>query len=303
MELRSWAIATSLLVGTVVPASAQQVVTRGVVDSINPITGQLRLRKITGAYQDIQVAPNAEVRVGGRTATLEQVPMSADADVLVWRDPGGGLHAQRIVIRGPRSLAGTAIPAASAAIEGEVLGIQPLTSTIALRTTNGVRNVSLGTAPVMMNCRQITPFDLAIGDRVRISMLPPQPGLVPGPAVATVLPSERVAGKRETFRAMVAAKAIRPPSRTIIAANGTPSAAPRADTAPVAVPPVTVAPVPVPADQPGIVIAPKHPLTHATVQARIRARLLAAHRAAIARKRALARKHAKAAHIATSTSK
>lgn len=207
MLRKSWVLGAALVLGLGIPAHAQRVSTTGFVDRIDAANGVLTLR----SQRQLMINPDAELTINGRPGMLGDIQYNAEVSVLSWRDRGGVLHADvvrvtqtevspRVARREPALAPRSAAVSPGTVITGRVAGIIPTTGTLILRTPTGFRNVSLGTAPIMLNGRAVTLFDLAMGDRVQVQHQYPTGGLAPLPSVAVVLTPQQVAGSRQTFR-------------------------------------------------------------------------------------------------------
>ena len=130
--------------------------------------------------------------------------------MMSWKDRNGTLHARVVRVDQPFTATRSAAANPGTVVNGQVAGLYPAESVVLLRTGNGFRQVNLGNAPIMLNGREVTVRDLALGDQIQVQSGYPSGGLVPLPSLAVVVTPQSVAGSRQTFRS--AGTAFRPPS-------------------------------------------------------------------------------------------
>ena len=199
MNGKFFVLGALLLTISAVPASAQRVVTRGVVDRIDATSGMVTLR-MPGGTRDIVIDESANLRINGRYGTLGEIMYNASLEARTWRNQGGRLHADDVRVTQPLRPTRLAAVQPGSVINGEVVGLNPNAGQVVLRTPTGFRTVALGTAPIMLNGRPVTMFDLAIGDTLQVQQPTPRGGSQGVPTMAVVTTQQSVAGMRQTFR-------------------------------------------------------------------------------------------------------
>ena len=173
---------------------AQEVTLRGYVQKVDPVNFKLTLRT-TGNPRVVQVAPSAVVMIGGKAGTIEQIPLNSQVSIVGVKDSQNVTQATQITVETSTNLP----PAASgpgALIRGVVVGVDPPSNSIRVRTLTGDLRVPLGTAPIMANGVQKTSASIRLGDNIEIHR---QIGTDAGTELTTRLVT--ITGRTASYRA------------------------------------------------------------------------------------------------------
>lgn len=209
MKTGVWIAGIGIALGISAPASAQLITSTGYVERV-PAEGDAIVVRMGGREQRVAVSPEATITINGRQADLINIPYNARIRMMSWKDRNGNLHASVVRVDQPFTATRSAASQPGTVITGHVAGLYPAESVVLLRTNNGFRQVNLGTAPVMLDGREVSVRDLALGDQIQVQSAYPPGGLLPLPSLAVVLTPQSVAGSRQTFRSSGAA--VRPPT-------------------------------------------------------------------------------------------
>lgn len=159
-----------------IPAAvfAQQITIAGWVDHVDAANSTITIRTLANP-RTIAVAPSALVRINGVAARLDQLSANSDVTIIAEKDPNGVLRATQVnVTRTSRGSPAAAPP--GSIIQGTLVGLNIPMNTILVRTPAGDVNVSLGTAPIIVNRVRGSSRDLRIGQSVQVERTLPTEG-------------------------------------------------------------------------------------------------------------------------------